>query len=121
VLTQRKGGGLIERWDQQGGVFALVPGKQLRVAYSYGPEGDQKPMWTCPQSAIPIEVFQLLIVWQACKTMGTLPVAGGLLDQPVWVQRYFPVFETELRRADRVKLPQPPQTAPQRGIGQTQG
>ena len=56
-------------------------------------------MFTCPQSAIPEEVWQLLALWNACRLGKTLPKAGGLLDQPVWVQRYFPLFDAAHREA----------------------
>lgn len=102
VLVQVQGRTkILTREEKTGGVFAPVPGKRMLPAYSFGLEGpDRTVMFTCPQSAIPVEVWQLLNLWNTCRLMKTLPVAGGLLDQPVWVQRYFPIFESELRRAE---------------------
>lgn len=93
-----KGGKQIKGVDRCGGVFAPIPGKPMRPAYSYGnPKavGGRDLMFQCPASAIPDEVFDLLILWWRCRTMRTLPMAGGFLDQPGIVQRAFPIFEQE--------------------------
>lgn len=82
--------------DNCGGVFASVPGKSLRPAYSIGPKeakGQKDVMLTCPVSAIPDRVWDLLSLWRSCRLMKTLPVAGGFEDQPFWVRYSFPIFE----------------------------
>jgi len=82
-----------------GGVFAPVPGRAQRPAYAYGPkDATTKPvLFQCPVSAIPDVVWELLEHWQQSRVLGCLPVAGGLVDQPLLVRRAFPVFETEMR------------------------
>lgn len=101
VTTRRQGKTkVLVDTDELGGVFSLVPGKRLRPAYSYGPKGsDSRPvMFTCPVSAIPVEVWQVLYLWNACRLTKTLPRGGGLLDQPMVVQRYFPLLDSQLAR-----------------------
>lgn len=89
--------------DRLGAVF--VPLKGQRPAYSYGPEESETRdlMFTCPKSAIPDLVWELLAVWNSCRLMQTLPAAGGLLDQPVLVQRYFPLFDMEMRTVEAIE------------------
>lgn len=89
--------------ERQGGIFAAVPGKLTRPAYSYGPAGKgavRDVMFQCPVSAIPPVVFELLATWYECRTMGALPFAGGWMDQPKMVRTSFPVFETEMRKVE---------------------
>lgn len=85
------------RTDDQGGVFVPIPGQPVRVVYSVGhPDAKSKaPMFTCPVSAIPSGVFELLGLWNECRLMKVLPRAGGLLDQPQIVRRSFAVFASE--------------------------
>lgn len=94
---------LLKTKDSTGGVFAMVPGKALRPAWSYGnPKRKTRDvMFQCPVSAIPDEVFGLLALWQNCRLTRTLPVAGGFLDQPPIVQRVFPIFEAEMRGTEQ--------------------
>jgi hypothetical protein len=87
---------VITTTDSCGGVFASVPGKALRPAYGIGPKESKGPkdvMLTCPVSAIPERVWDLLSLWRSCRLMKTLPVAGGFEDQPFWVRYSFPIFE----------------------------
>jgi hypothetical protein len=95
VKRQGKNGKLLTKMDTMGGVFALVPGKRLLPAYGIGPANakEKTPMFTCPVSGIPDEVWQLLNLWRSCRVMKTLPNAGGFLDQSPVVQRTFPVFD----------------------------
>lgn len=85
-----------------GGVFAPIPGQPIRVVYSYGhPESKTKtPMFQCPVSAIPGEVWELLALWYSCHALGVLPYGGGFLDQPLIVRRAFPIFATEWRTVE---------------------
>lgn len=105
VVTTKAGknGKLLKTVDPTGGVFASVPGKRLKPAWSFGnPKAAARDvMFSCPVSAIPAEVFDLLILWQNCRLTRTLPVAGGFLDQPSIVQRVFPIFETEMRGTEQ--------------------
>jgi hypothetical protein len=90
--------------DPGGGVFVPVPGGGQRVpVYSYGLPGASvsHPMFSCPQAAIPDEVWDLLHLWWQCRQMRTLPVAGALLDQPPIVRLTFPLFEQEQQRYER--------------------
>lgn len=85
-----------------GGVFHPVPGKPARPAYSYGPAEakTRDVMFQCPVSAIPQEVWQLLIAWWQCRNLG-LPVrAGGAEDQPGIVRYAFPFLEHEMRKVE---------------------
>lgn len=89
--------GKVVRVDELGGVFAPIPGQPVRVAYSVGhPDAKSKaPMFTCPVSAIPDGVFEVLGLWNDCRLLKVLPRAGGLLDQPQIVRRSFTVFASE--------------------------
>jgi hypothetical protein len=97
------GGKVAKRIEHRGGVFAPVPGKGQRPAYTCGPktarDGDQSDtlLFQCPVSAIPSEVWDLLHLWWACRQMGLPPVAGGFLDQPKMVQLSFPIFEALMK------------------------
>jgi hypothetical protein len=83
--------------DELGGIFTPIPGTPIRIAYSFGhPDAKAKtPMFTCPISAIPMAVFDLLALWNECRLLRVLPVAGGLLDQPQIVRKAFPIFANE--------------------------
>lgn len=94
----RAGGTVRERREPLGAVFAPVPGA-TRPVYAFGsPQRAAKDvLFTCPVSAIPDVVWQLLEDWRSCRAMRCLPVAGGWVDQPLLVRRAFPVFEAEMR------------------------
>ena len=83
--------------DPLGGVFAPIPGHPIRLAYAVGhPDAKARiPMFTCPVSAIPGGIFELLGLWNECRLLRVLPRAGGLLDQPQIVRRAFAVFASE--------------------------
>ncbi len=108
VVIQKlvQGGQVLKKVEPMGGVFAPVVGKGQRPVYTCGPKGDgatvRTPMlmFQCPTSAIPTEVWDLLHVWWGSRQMGLPPVAGGFLDQPVIVQRTFPIFETLMRSVE---------------------
>lgn len=89
--------------DEQGGVFSPIPGQPIRVVYSFGPAGaaSREPMFTCPVCAFPIEVFDLLGLWNECRLLGVLPRAGGLLDQARIVRRSFVIFANEWAKVDQ--------------------
>ncbi len=98
-----------------GGVFAPIPGKVIRPAWTYGPAtGAAKArsvMFTCPVSAIPELAFDLLELWFDCRRVRALPVAGGWLDQPLVVRRSFPVFEAEMQAVEQQRAASAPQQA----------
>lgn len=54
-------------------------------------------MLQCPVSAIPEQIFDLLVLWRDCRLMHTLPVAGGYDDQDPAVRHAFPIFEGQMR------------------------
>lgn len=81
--------------DPGGGVFVAVTGKGQRPAFSFGQGAQKDVLFTCPQSAIPDEVWDIVDLWNRCRLTGVLPAAGGLLDQPGVVQRFFPVLNAE--------------------------
>lgn len=89
-----------EHIELLGNVFRPVPGQPLTIAYSYGPaEAKSKtPMFTCPVSAIPDEVWDLLQLFHECRLMKLPPVQGGVLDQPLLVRKSFPIFEQEMAK-----------------------
>lgn len=58
-------------------------------------------MLTCPVSAIPGPIWELLALWWQSKLLGMPLVAGGFMDQPAIVRLAFPIFEGEHRRADQ--------------------
>lgn len=93
----------MEKWDPAGAVFvpALERGV-TRPCYAYGHDPKAKdPVFTCPVSAIPDEVWTLLDLFLTCRAMKSLPKAGGVLDQPLIVRRVWPVFEAEMERHER--------------------
>src|SRR5204862_19335 len=80
-----------------GGV--CVPLKEKRVTtpvYLYGPPGHTQMLFTCPVSAMPAWVLELYAIWRMCRLARALPHAGGFLDQPMLVQRAWPIFEDEV-------------------------
>lgn len=91
--------------DELGGIFTPIPGTPIRIAYSFGhPDAKSKePMFQCPVSAIPQEVFELLGLWNECRLLGVLPRSGGLLDQPQIVRRSFVTFANEWTKIDNAK------------------
>lgn len=91
--------------DELGGIFTPIPGTPIRIAYSVGhPDAKSKdPMFQCPKSAIPVEVFELLGLWNECRLLGVLPRSGGLLDQPQVVRRSFVTFANEYAKVDNAK------------------
>lgn len=88
--------------DELGGVFAAIPGQPVRIVYSFGhPDAKSKdPMFTCPVSAIPSGIFELLGLWNESRLLGVLPRPGGVLDQPLIVRKAFVVFATEWAKVD---------------------
>ena len=87
-----------------GGVFAPLPAQGVtRPVVSLGPPGAKvtMPMFSCPVSAIPDAVNDLIELWWACRSMRVLPRAGGLLDQALVVQRAFPILEREYQAVER--------------------
>lgn len=97
--------------DSAGAVFAPLrlskdtPRAADRMVYAYGPpKGSHRgksPMYTCPVSGIPEEVWRLIALWYECKQLGTLPFTGGLLAQPMIVRRAFTVLQEEQDVLDR--------------------
>ncbi len=75
----------------------------MRPAYLYGPGKTQSMLFACPVAAIPAMVWDTLALWNVCRLTGTLPHAGGLFDQPMVVQRYFPFIESQWRLAERTQ------------------
>lgn len=103
VTIRRRGhdGTTTETTEHGGGVFHPLPEKDIRMpAWLYGPKKD-RPLYTCPVSAIGADVLDLYRLWMACDMTKTLPLAGGLLDQPDIVQRAFPYFVDETHIAER--------------------
>jgi hypothetical protein len=87
-----------ERQAPGGAVFHPLPEKGIVTPiWFYGPKTKPTVFFTCPVSAIPIEVRELFVLWIACRHMKALPLAGGVLDQPAIVQEAFPLFEVAAR------------------------
>lgn len=89
--------------DRAGGVFA--PDRERGLAmpvYAFGPRGSKElePVFSCPVGVIAPEFWTLLELWWISRSLGALPRAGGILDQPLAVLRSFPVFEAEHRRIE---------------------
>lgn len=97
--------GKVTKVDEWGGVFSPIPGQPVRVVYSVGhPDAKSKdPMFACPISAIPQEVFELLGLWNECRLLGVLPLSGGLLDQPLAVRKSFVIFASEWAKVEGAK------------------
>jgi hypothetical protein len=101
VEVTRRGGG--KRVDRGGGVFVPDPARKLTApVYAFGPRGatELEPIFSCPVGVIAPEFWTLLELWWICRSLGALPRAGGILDQPLAVLRSFPVFEAEHRRIE---------------------
>lgn len=96
-----KDGKMLHEIDPAGGVFSQIPGKPLRPVFTFGMQKGDRPntnvMLTCPVSAVPKEVWDLLALWYQCRLTRTMPLAGGFLDQPLMVRRGFPIFEAEMQ------------------------
>lgn len=104
AIARRRGSQTSRTVDPCGGVFVPLPDKGVtRPVVSLGPPGatTTSPMFTCPVSAIPSAVGDLIELWWACRTFRVLPKAGGLLDQPLIVQHAFPVLEREYHVVER--------------------
>jgi hypothetical protein len=94
-----KSGRRIVRVEPLGNVFTAPKSGAVPV-FTFGPEGgDKELLFTCPVSAIPMGVWQLVQLWNRCRLMGVLPVAGGFLDQPMPIQIAFPVLWAEFKKA----------------------
>lgn len=93
MKVRRRGRTVVERL---GGVFAPAEGAST-VVYAFGPRDstEKEALFSCPVSAIPPAVWSLLDLWFVCRTMRALPIAGGVIDQPLSVRRSFPIFEIE--------------------------
>lgn len=104
-MTVAPGGRKVIKVDALGGIFTPIPGTPIRIAYSVGhPDSKSKePMFQCPVSAIPVEVFELLGLWNECRLLGVLPRAGGLLDQPQIVRQSFVTFANEYAKVDTAR------------------
>lgn len=93
------------KWDPSGAVFAPALERGITTPiYSFGgADGSpiKDPVFTCPVSAIPDEVWTLLDLFLTCRAMKALPKAGGVLDQPYVVRRSWPVMEAEVAPMER--------------------
>lgn len=104
AVVKQAHGRTVTDTDPCGGVFVAAQGAARPIDWQIGhPSSSRRDaMFTCPVSAIPEAVWDLLSMWWQCRTLNALPVAGGFLDQPVIVRRAFPVFEQEMRKAERL-------------------
>jgi hypothetical protein len=104
-------GRVTETRDAGGGVFYPLPEKNVKMpVWLYGP-GKSRVFYSCPVSSIPQEVTELYYLWTVCRLTQTLPLAGGFLDQPAFVQAGFPIFAVEydlMQRATHQASPSPP-------------
>lgn len=99
-----------ERREPGAGVFVPIREKGITTPiWMYGHGNAKTPIFTCPVSAIPEEVFEVYEVWIRCRMLGVLPYAGGYLDQPWIVQYAWPLFEDEAAKVRAV--PQSPPTS----------
>jgi hypothetical protein len=83
-----------------GNVFRPIPGETSSPVWSFADptSADAKgstALFTCPVSAVPEDVWKLFMLWNECRLMGLPPKGGGFLDQPLAVQKAFPVFQHE--------------------------
>lgn len=106
IKRLRTGGRAVEEVAEEwGNVFAPDPARPTAPVYSYGPsQGKARTrdvMFTCPVSAIPAEVFDLLSLWNECRLLGLPPVAGGVLDQPMAIRVSFRIFAREWDHASQ--------------------
>ncbi len=104
TVLRRVGNRRLKVVESCGGVFAPIAAQGVtRPVVSLGPPGAKvtDPMFTCPVSAIPEAVHDLIDLWWACRSMRVLPRAGGLLDQALVVQRAFPILEREYGAVER--------------------
>lgn len=92
---------MIAEVEPLGNVFRGIPGESPAApVWSFEDPTPRDPkartgMFTCPVSAIPGEVWDLLRLWNECRLVGMAPVPGGWLDQPAGVRRSFPLFSAE--------------------------
>ncbi len=84
--------------DVQGAVFHPVPKATTPIVLH---QESDFVMFTCPRSAVPVEVFKLVELWHSCRLMKMSPRPGGFLDQPLIVRRAFPIFEAEMAGMER--------------------
>lgn len=104
TILKRHGTMRVREIDPCGGVFVAVPEQGItRPVTSVGPPGAKTltPVFTCPVSAIPDAVRDLIDLWWACRSVHVLPKAGGFMDQPLIVQRAFPILEREYGVVER--------------------
>lgn len=90
----------MQDWDPGGGVFLPIEGATYPV-FAFGHGKIKDPVFTCPVSAIPEPVWDLIDLFLTCRSMKLPPVAGGVLDQPYIVRRAWPVLEAEMAPIDR--------------------
>ncbi len=104
VEIVRKVGGTIARYiDRGGAVFVPAPARGIVApVYVYGhPEAKTKDaLFSCPISAIPSAIWDVLELWLQSRALRVPVVAGGVLDQPLIVRRAFPIFELEQSARD---------------------
>ena len=100
IVRIGKTGKRIGRIEYLGGVFT-APKQGALPVFTTGADGDKQRelLFTCPVSAIPAGVWQIVQLWNRCRLLGVLPVAGGFMDQPRVVQIAFPVLQAEWTRA----------------------
>ena len=104
TVHRRVGNRRVRVVEPCGGVFAPnAPQGITRPVTSLGPPGAKvtDPIFTCPVSAIPEAVTDLIELWWACRAVRVLPRTGGLLDQALIVQRAFPILEREYAVVER--------------------
>lgn len=104
TISRRVGSRRVRVVDACGGVFTPIAAHGMtRPVTSLGPPGATvtDPIFTCPVSAIPEAVQDLIDLWWACRAVRVLPRAGGLLDQALVVQRAFPILEREYAVVER--------------------
>lgn len=93
-------GGLKNVIEPLGNVLKAVPGETTAPVWSFDDPQPGQPkaktmVFTCPVSAVPKDVWDLLQLWQESRLMGLPVVAGGLEDQPAGVRASFPFFYAE--------------------------
>lgn len=89
--------------DPGGGVFVADKSRGLVApVYGFGARGSKAvdPVFSCPTGIIKREWWELLELWWISKSLGALPRAGGVLDQPLAVLRSFPIFEQEHKKIE---------------------
>lgn len=61
----------------------------------------------CPRAAIPSDVWEDVAIWGAWKLTGSVPFAGTLAQQPVWVREVIDAAELGTRGPVDLELPEP--------------